>query len=1045
MNKNTSMYRTMKLHFNKLVIALLLISTLSEVTAQEKKVITGYVYSSADNTPLPGIKVSTKFRKVKSETTNESGMFVIELSGTTKTKNFMFIFSYPGYEPKEQYGGPNDTMLVYMTLEGDYSIDNKVYYPYSDQKYSNMTSAVEPVDIEYSTQVMSSSFEQLLENSTARLTSSSGSPGEGNTINIRGYSTIFADEKPLVVIDGQVLGNYRFNETTIEGLFQDPLINIDPRNIEAITILKDAPAAALYGAKASNGVIVIKTKAAKVGKTEFNITGHFGTNYMNKRLPVVQNSEYFKPYLLEQMYGNGNFLYDDYFIEDQSFNDYFRYNNNTDWQDYIFEPGNTAGANINVRGGDAIAKYFFSGGYLHDEGSVKNTSYDRFNARFNADVDMTEWLTAQARMGITYSNSKLMQQGLTYANPVLNSLNKAPFLYPYIIDSNNIALPLTEDADELGISNPYEVINNSELSLSSYNFIGSLNFKFQISENLEANVMGASELNKINEFVFLPNHGFYNNEYPFYNEVKKGIGNFSRTSTEFNLRYYNTVNEIHNLSAILGIRSNSDEIIQDIDLGVGTPSDEFKDLGLAKPEGRTKSGYQLLRKEFTNFLGLSYNYKEEYFVDISLSADASSNIGSEAEPQIFGIPMAFSPAIGLAWDISKMAGFNYNTFVNYLKTRISVGQLANLVYDPYISKNFYAPVAYYTATGFAKVIAENEGLIWEKTQKINVGFDLALLKQRMFVSADIYYHNTVDLLNNTYTQVELGNETWSNNGTLNTLGSELNVKYKAYDGPVLKWKTELALGQYVTKVADLDNDLIYDFGSGQKIFRNNEKAGSFYGYEVVKVISSDAEANALNLSHSNGTLFKAGDIQFKDHYEDGIIDDKDKVAIGNAAPDVYGSWVNNFTFKQFSLLTEISFVSGNQIYNYTRRELESMSGFENQSKATLRRWQVDGQKTDIPTAAWGDPMENSRFSDRWIEDGSYVRLKRVTLTVNLNKWLKSFNNSEFYISGINLFTLDKYLGYDPEFAYSGSILWEGIDYIKFPQNKSIILGVKFGL
>jgi hypothetical protein len=315
----------------------------------------------------------------------------------------------------------------------------------------------------------------------------------------------------------------------------------------------------------------------------------------------------------------------------------------------------------------------------------------------------------------------------------------------------------------------------------------------------------------------------------------------------------------------------------------------------------------------------------------------------------------------------------------------------------------------------------------------------------MLVSADVYYHNTIDLLNNTFTAIELGTQSWANDGDLNTLGSELTLKYRAYDGPAIKWNTELALGQYITQVANLDNDLIYDFGNGQKIFRNNKTAGSFYGYEVVKVISSDAEANALNLSHSNGTLFKAGDIQFKDQNWDGIIDDQDKVVIGNTAPDIYGSWVNKITYKQFSLLADISFVYGNQIYNHTRRELESMSGFANQSTATLRRWQVDEQETDIPTAAWGDPMENSRFSDRWIEDGSYVRLKRVTLAVNLDKWLRLFNNSEFYISGINLLTIDKYLGYDPEFAYGSSILWEGIDYCKFPQNRSIVLGVKFGL
>ena len=321
------MFRRMKLHFNILFTALLLVSTLPEVRAQEIREITGYVYSAADNTPLPGIKVSTKYRQVESETTDESGKFVIELRDSTDAKEYMLVFSYPGYEPKEQYGRPEDDMMVYMTLEGEYSVDKTVHYPYEGQKYSKVSSAVEPIKIEYSTQIMSASFEELLLNSTAQLTSSSGTPREGYAIKIRGYSTLFSDEKPLIVIDGQILSNYRFDETTIEGFFHDPLINIDPRNIEAITILKDASAAALYGAKASNGVILIKTKTAKVGETVFDITGHSGGRQMMKRLPVMQESEYFKTYLLEQLYGNPIFLYEDYFNENPSSPNYYRFNN----------------------------------------------------------------------------------------------------------------------------------------------------------------------------------------------------------------------------------------------------------------------------------------------------------------------------------------------------------------------------------------------------------------------------------------------------------------------------------------------------------------------------------------------------------------------------------------------------------------------------------------------------------------------------------------------------------------------------------------------
>lgn len=1035
----------MRPYFKHLLILLLFASSIMGTYGQQNSVIVGYVYSASDNMPIQGIKVSAKYRTMNSVTTDSTGMFKIEIDEPGKAQAFMLIFSYPGFGEKEQYGSSKKTMEVHLSKTGENSIDNAVYFPYEYKKQSNMTSAVEKVDFSYSTQVLSSSLEQLFENSSAKLTSSSGAPGEGYKINIRGYSTIFAEDKPLIVVDGQVLGNYRFDETAIDGYFHDPLINIDPRNIEAITIVKDAPTAVLYGAKAANGVVFIKTKSAKVGKTEFDIASHYGTNFMNKRMPVIMNSDYIKPYLLEQMYGNGFFKFDDYFIEDQTFNQYYRYNNSTDWQDEVFGLGNSAGVNVNIRGGDAIAKYFFAGGYLHDEGSVKNTYYNRFNVRFNADIDMAEWLTASANMGVTYSNGQFMQQGLSYANPVLTSLVKAPFLAPFIIDSTNVALPLTEDADVLGFSNPYEIVNESEASLSSYNFIGTLNFKAKITDHLEANVRASSELNKINEIVFIPNYGFYNNEYPEENQVRKGISGFSRLSTEFNLKYNRTFNESHTLNTIIGFRTFNDEIIQDIGTGVGTPSDEFKDLGTTIEDGRTKSGYQIFRKDINSYAGLSYNFREKIFVDVSLGADASSNIGKNASPQYFGVPVALSPALGIGWNLSDLMGLNYFSVMNYLKLRLSGGQIANVVYNPYISKNFYLPIQYFTATGYIKPIVENEELQWEKTNKINFGADMSFAKQKLFISLEVYAHTTLDLLNNSFSNIALGTEYWTNAGNVNIKGSELSVKFKAFDRASFKWNSELILAQYTSTISNLETELVYDFGTGEKLFANDEETGSFYGYEVVGVIASDAEASALNLRHSSGSNFNAGDIQFYDKDENGIINDADKVNIGSPAPDFFGSWVNKFSYKQFSLLADISFVVGNDIYNHTRRELESMSGFENQSTATLRRWQIDGQETDMPTAVWGDPMGNNRFSDRWIEDGSYVRLKRITLEINLNKWLKSKNNSVFYISGINLFTLDNYLGYDPEFAYGNSILWEGIDYCKFPQNRSIMVGVKFAL
>ena len=241
-----------------------------------------------------------------------------------------------------------------------------------------------------------------------------------------------------------------------------------------------------------------------------------------------------------------------------------------------------------------------------------------------------------------------------------------------------------------------------------------------------------------------------------------------------------------------------------------------------------------------------------------------------------------------------------------------------------------------------------------------------------------------------------------------------------------------------------DNSYILQVGDAEKIFANGSAPGLFYGYETNGVISDQSQAESLGLSYQ-GNSFNAGDIRFTDRDGNKVIDESDRVVIGDPTPDFYGSVTSVMTYKMVSFEAVGTFVQGNDVYNQPRRQMESMSGFENQSSVVLRRWQVDGQKSDIPKASYGDPMGNARFSDRWIEDGSYFRLSRLSVVVDISQWLKSTHKASVYVSGLNLFTITNYLGYDPEFSYNHTMAWEGIDYGKFPQYGSVVLGLKIEL
>ena len=456
-------------------------------------------------------------------------------------------------------------------------------------------------------------------------------------------------------------------------------------------------------------------------------------------------------------------------------------------------------------------------------------------------------------------------------------------------------------------------------------------------------------------------------------------------------------------------------------------------------------------KWFDIYANAEYSYKDKYFVSVNAAADASSRFGKEVPGalKINGNTFAVLPSVAAAWIISSEKS-NTGRTLGLLKLRASYGLAGNDDVGNYTAQQTYTSQNLLGMQGLVRAGLANNQLQWEQVQKINGGVDMALFNERLQVTFDVYNNKTKKLI--VYEQLPTASGfdyAVTNNGGLKTMGLELSVNARVINKPRFSWDAGFNLGKYRSKVTALPGSIVTSFGGATYITQVNYAPNEFYGWWANGVYASDAVAAAegLSIRKADGTLqaFKGGDIRFADVNNDKIIDANDRGAIGNPNPEMFGAFWNKFSYRRFSLNTFFNFVTGNKIFNYTRSRLEGMNNAYNQTDAVLNRWRTNGQVTTIPKATWGDPMGNSRFSSRWIEDGSYLRLRAVTLSYEVPFKAGFFKYATVYATGNNLITLTKYKGYDPEFSASESIFGQGVDNTLEPQVRSVQLGFRLGL
>jgi TonB-linked SusC/RagA family outer membrane protein len=523
-------------------------------------------------------------------------------------------------------------------------------------------------------------------------------------------------------------------------------------------------------------------------------------------------------------------------------------------------------------------------------------------------------------------------------------------------------------------------------------------------------------------------------------------------NTDARLTYQRTFNYVHDLSIHFGSRFQSSKNELDWGKGYNSSSDDMKTVGDGQNSLGQIGGSLGNWNSLSNYLNVDYGYLSRYFISFNGALDGSSRFGDDAKGvKLFNNTFGFFPSLNAAWLITSENFMKHQHVFDLLKLRGSYSETGNDDLGNYSAQYYYTSQSLLGAYGLVRGNIPNTKLSWETNRKVFAGIDASFLKERLNMSVDLFVSKTSDLvsLKNISTASGIGVAIY-NDGALENKGIDLNINARIINNLKFKWDLGLNLSTYKNMLLSKSTDESFTTIDGGIIrTKVGSPIGQFYGYQTAGVYSTQAEANAagLKIQKADGTLvpFAAGDVKFVDLDGNKIINEKDMKVIGDPNPDFVGSFTNNFQLGRFSLNALFTFSVGNDVYDALRANLESMTNTDNQTISAIYRWKVDGQVTNTPKAVWGDPMGNSRFSSRWIENGSFARLKSITLAYDLPLKSGFINNAQIYVTGSNLLTFTKYLGYDPEFSTGTSPLSQGVDNGVSPQPRSVLFGIKVGL
>lgn len=1023
------------------------------VKAVTKLQITGTIKDATTGKGIVGARLSVK--NLSAAITDAEGTFKLTVANYYDN----VIITADGYDTKQVALKGSKVVNVSLLDASHSSYQDVVTMPHKSVPLREITSAVATYNAGSEWKKPMETIDALLQGQVSGLNSirRSGTPGVGANMFLRGYNSLFATNKPLVIVDGMIYDINDYGQSIIANNYTNPFALINAQDVEDITVIKDA--ASIYGTKGANGAIIITTSKAKQQATKIDFGAYTSYNMAPSNLPVMNASDY-RVYLTEMLQSKGLSSTDisamAFMKDDTAGNaDYYKYHNNTDWQKEVMKNSITHNYFLKVTGGDNIATYALSMGYARSQGTIRTTDMVRYNTHFNADFNFSRRFTGAANFSFAFNEQNLKDQGIADKTaPIFLALTKSPFLTANEVNSKGVFSPNYEDADFLGVSNPAVLINTMQAFNKYYRFFGSFRFNYDINKSLSASALFGVTYDKVRENIFIPRKGVANIDLS--NAVADSrlgsqVKRLFSVYTDGWLEYKKTVNRYHNFVSRLGIRYQHNDAEQDYVLGFNSATDDLISVQNGLNALRQVGGGIGEWNWMNTYFNAEYGYKDKLFLSLNAAMDGSSRFGTETKQGIAidGVKFAVLPSASLAWLLSS-ENFMANSKIDLLKLRASYSLTGNDDIGNYSSRQTYVSQNLLGMQGLVRNSIPNPALQWETSAKINAGLDLAFLNERVGLTVDVYQAKTENMLvYETVTGAAGFKNILINNGSMQNRGVEAALNVRIINRNKFKW--DISLNGAINKnkvLAVPGGSFITEFAGASMLTQNGQPANQFYGYDALGVFSTAAAAAAAGLSIKNAdgsySSFGAGDVRFADLNNDKIIDEKDMKVIGNPNPDFYGGITNKLSYRNFQLEALLTFSKGNDVFNYQRYRLEASSGVENQLNSVVNRWRAEGHVTSMPKATYGDPMGNSRFSNRWIEDGSYLRLRHVSVSYAVPLKEGFIKNATVYVTGNNLLTFTKYMGYDPEFSVSPSIFAQGIDTGLDPLFKTVTLGVKVG-
>ncbi len=1020
----------------------------------QERTVTGVVTSGTDGEALIGVSVQVKERPQAGTITDFEGRYSLQVKS-----NETIVFSYIGFKPQEVKASKT---VINVEMEEDSEIlDEVVVVGYGTMKRSDLTGSVVSVGEDEIKQSIVTSLDQALQSKAAgvSVTQNSGTPGGGISVSIRGINSLNGNE-PLYVIDGVAISGNNDSNSSI-------LSSINPSDVVSMEILKDASATAIYGSRASNGVVLITTKQGQAGKTRITYEGYYGLQQLPKKLGVMNLREYAEyQNLRAEVIGFG---------ERAEFADISLLGEGTDWQGEIFQNASMHNHQLNISGGNDNVKYSLSAGYLQQEGIAIGSDFERFSARVNMDNKITKWLSTGLRASVAQT-----KQNNT-------------------IDSGNIIRTAIEQLPDTPARNPDGSWGaQAENMYGTYfsNPVAEALMRENYNRGLQMYVDFFADVTLWKGLVFRAEYAgnyYYSNTYqytPSYDyghyvqssTGSRGANNGSNWTLKTYLTYNGTFGK-HNISVMAGheAQENSYETLyasRDNYLFNTIHELNMGDSSTAKnSSGRGSSAIE-------SYYGrLNYGYDDRYLATFTVRGDGSSSFGPANRWGVF-------PSMALAWKINNEKFLKDVKWLNNLKLRLGWGLVGNQSASSYAYGVTMSSAASIWGTGFYAGNYPNDKLKWEETKAWNAGIDLNLFDNRVEFIFDTYLKNTDNLLMRASLPsyvTGIITSPWVNAGAMENKGAEFTLNTVNISKKDFTWRTGITISFNKNKITKLYTETAGLSGTvdGSQTLTYStvgQPVGQYYGYKVIGMFKEESDfyqrdADGNFLLDKNGNRLPValpenqhiakdevwvGDYIFEDLNGDGVIDEQDRTYLGNPEPKFSYGFNNTFTYKGFDMNIFINGVYGNKLVNLFRQDFTNPMRNSNLLKEATGIAHVELIDPAQPEEIWNvhvsnpesatvqrlntaDGNDNNRMSSRFVEDGSYLRIKNISLGYTFpQKWTRKWHieNLRVYMNIQNAFTFTKYKGYDPEVgAYNYNVLLRGVDYARYPSQRIYTVGL----